>query len=360
MDKARWSHFNLIRLLAALQVLIVHGCNHLKINNFFVDAINILPGVPIFFFISGLLISAAYDRSYPNNLNKYISNRFLRIYPALWACVGISCLLVFCTGYFETVTFSSSSFLVWMGAQLSFFQFYNPSFMHGFGVGTLNGALWTISVELQFYCLTPVLFYVFNRRKSLLGFIFVGSLITNLFFRFYGDKSHLIAKLIHVSFVPWIYIFILGFWVYKNRSRVETLLDKSYMPILIAGFLLSMCFIGSYNANASNSINPIAVLFLAGILIKLSKLNFGKLTKTQAFIEKNDFSYSLYLYHMPVLNLLLYVHFNSPVFTLISLVVITSCFSIGSWFLIENPILKIKNKTLSGRSKFIKEINSTP
>lgn len=40
---------------------------------------------------------------------------------------------------------------------MSFVQFYNPDWLRGFGTGVLNGSLWSIPVELQYYVLLPFL-----------------------------------------------------------------------------------------------------------------------------------------------------------------------------------------------------------
>ena len=60
MQIDRNNNFDLIRLLAALQVLFWHGAVHLGIMprfGIFKEILFQLPGVPIFFTISGFLIS---------------------------------------------------------------------------------------------------------------------------------------------------------------------------------------------------------------------------------------------------------------------------------------------------------------
>lgn len=99
------------------------------------------PGVPIFFAISGFLISASWERS--NSLRKYFKNRFLRIYPALWFCFFLSVFVTSLTYEFKIFTFD---FFKWTLAQLTIGQFYNPDFFRDYGVGVVNGSLWTIPV----------------------------------------------------------------------------------------------------------------------------------------------------------------------------------------------------------------------
>ena len=67
-----------LRLIFAVQVVLVHVAEHLKIA--IPSVINHFPGVPAFFFVSGFLIYASYLNA-PGR--RYFENRFLRIYPAL-------------------------------------------------------------------------------------------------------------------------------------------------------------------------------------------------------------------------------------------------------------------------------------
>ena len=40
----------------------------------------------------------------------------------------------------------------------------HPDFLRGYGVGVLNGSLWTIPVELQFYALVPLIYWSLSLR----------------------------------------------------------------------------------------------------------------------------------------------------------------------------------------------------
>ena len=146
------NNLDLIRLLAAFQVVFWHSVEHLNINSALKSWIGIFPGVPIFFVISGFLIVSSYQKS--PSCFEYIRNRFLRIYPGLWLCFLITLLIVMVFGFFTAANLKQ--IILWSLCQLSFFQFYNPEFLRGFGVGVINGSLWTITVELQFYVIAPV------------------------------------------------------------------------------------------------------------------------------------------------------------------------------------------------------------
>jgi peptidoglycan/LPS O-acetylase OafA/YrhL len=333
------NHFNLIRLIAALQVLTVHALNHFEIRGPLVSALKVMPGVPTFFFISGLLICAAYERTRTKGLKAFFINRALRIYPALWASVAVTTLAVVATGYLGSREFSGLHFVAWLLGQSSFFQFYNPDFMRGFGVGVVNGALWTISVELQFYLLTPLLYLLLLRHRGWLVLLFLGSLALNVYLRLYLDWSRLGMKLTYVSFLPWIYIYLLGFVAAHRLDRVRQVLARIPLVWLLSAYVLSMLLVGAYETNASNAINPVSIVLLAACLIKLSTARLPMPQALLRFVARNDFSYGLYLIHMPVINLLLFLGWFSAYGNFLTALAVSATAAALSWYLIEKPAL---------------------
>jgi peptidoglycan/LPS O-acetylase OafA/YrhL len=64
----------------------------------------------------------------------------------------------------DTVAWSPLTMALWVGCQGSVFQFWNPEFLRAFGTGVVNGSLWTIAVEIQFYCATTLSYWSMHRR----------------------------------------------------------------------------------------------------------------------------------------------------------------------------------------------------
>lgn len=334
------NNFNLIRLLAAGQVLFVHAFNHNGIGGLGTDILKATPGVPIFYFISGYLISASYIRTRQVGLANFFRNRVLRIYPALIVCVALATIMVALTGYLATQAFSGTHFAAWVAGQMSFFQFYNPDFMRGFGVGVLNGALWTITVELQFYLLTPLLVWLYNRSKSATALLFAISVLSNVYIGWIGGERDLIEKLFSVSFVPWLFMFMLGMHLAQSPRDRDPALRIPLLPVILL-YVASMFALGGYELNAQNSINPVSFVLLAAIIFRLAHLHIPFAQKVQDYLNRNDISYGIYLYHMPMINLMLYIGAGAA--TGIPVVVVgTLILALASWYWVEKPALRKK------------------
>jgi peptidoglycan/LPS O-acetylase OafA/YrhL len=205
-------------VIVGLKVILSHSCRHFDIQDtLFFDIIRLFPSVPIFFVASGFLVSASYVRS--KSLSDYIKSRLLRIYPALYVSLGLSLIIMFSL-YSPDITLEK--FIFWIFGQLTFMQFYNPDFFRGYGSGVMNGSLWSISVQMQFYLLLPVIFMVIKKYKyrllwSVLFVILMG--INDVFYSFFKDSEtprSLIVKLCHVTIVPHLFLFLIGVFFSKT------------------------------------------------------------------------------------------------------------------------------------------------
>jgi peptidoglycan/LPS O-acetylase OafA/YrhL len=334
------NNFDLIRLFAASQVALKHILLHLEVHHHLIDLLSIFPGVPIFFFISGFLIFKSFLNT--NNVKVFSGNRILRIYPALIGCFLFSISLVFLSGYFEKNDFSLSQFWIWTVAQLTFFQIYNPEFLRGFGVGVLNGSLWTIAVELQFYILTPVLFWLICRRYWLWYAIFSIFLIVNLLSNFLGTSGFLV-KLLSISSPSWFYMFVFGAWLSTKSNWQQGIKNLNiYMLLIIYLFFAYMGWLLKWPVSG-NEINPISYILLSIFVFKMAYI---KPNLAKNLLAKNDISYGIYIYHMPIVNFMIFYKWIGKI-EYIFLAFATTCIMAAlSWFVIERPALRLKRRAL--------------
>ena len=117
-----------------------------------------------FFILSGYLVFGSYDRL--GDTATFYRRRFLRIYPAYVAAV----LLFLALGIGQALAFGRSvawsEVPLYLAANLSTLNFLHPTVGGVFAGNTvehLNGALWSIKVELMFYLLVPLLFWLATR-----------------------------------------------------------------------------------------------------------------------------------------------------------------------------------------------------
>ena len=225
---------------------------------------------------------------------------------------------------------------------MTLLQFYNPDFLRGFGVGAINGSLWTISVEIQFYLLTPVVAWLISKRNIYyLSIVIIFFCLLNILNSHLNPKTTIPEKLFNASFVPWIYMYILGGVVSNSEVAVQRILKlKAWVPILI--YTIVYLFSLEIGLGTGNHVNPLGYVFLALIIVKLA---YSLPTLSDKLLNRNDISYGIYIFHMPIVNYLLYksvVGFFGFSIAICSTLLI----AIISWRLIEKPALSLKSNQL--------------
>ncbi|MFV5345194.1 acyltransferase [Acinetobacter oleivorans] len=342
----RTNNFDLIRLLAACQVVYMHSLNHLKINGllreFFDKFLQYFPGVPIFFTVSGFLIFWAFDRNH--DIKKYSLNRILRLYPALYVCLFITVLLLIFFSSFSLLT--HTSFYIWLIGQLTVLQFYTPEILKFWGVGTPNGALWTITVEVQFYILVPIIFFLMKRLKGafVLFLLFISSLIANFYFASFDEN--IIKKLSFVSIIPYLFNFLIGSSFYIFWTKLSKFIQNKFIvwfTIYVVYFLIFGVYLGkeTHAYEMSNFFQIITTVLLSLVTLSFA---FSHKDLSDKLLKHNDISYGIYIYHMLVVNTLVAIGFlHEPIYIFFTFIV-TIILAILSWKLIEKPALSLKNR----------------
>jgi peptidoglycan/LPS O-acetylase OafA/YrhL len=347
------NNFDLVRLAAALQVAIHHSLGHLQVAQVdwpILRLTSLFPGVPIFFFVSGFLISKSFERN--PVLHEYALNRALRIYPALFVCLFVSLALVWIAGYFDVTGVQWSQVLPWALGQISFVQFYNPDFLRGYGTGVLNGSLWTIAVELQFYFLVPVLYgglrlrHVSRRASNwlLIGLVLLFLSVNQVSFAVSERHAELFwYKLLSVSFAPWFYMFLVGMLFQRNFDICYAWLKGRFVIAAVSYCAVAFAASTLLDWRLGNALHP--ALFLALCLVVFTAA-FSFPDLSDKLLGRNDLSYGVYIYHMPIVNFLLFLGMGGTITSFVSALIATLLMAYLSWVFVERPTLGVKRHPL--------------
>lgn len=294
------------------------------------------PGVPVAFFfaISGFLIASSLDRD--DNLKRFAFRRALRIYPALWIAILVPLVLYCITGVLQiNIKDIIISLPLELLTGISLHAFDTPTG----GLG--NGSLWTISVQIQFYILIAVLW---KPMKMLSTKVWMSILFSGIVLSCLDDAimqySNLFTKIYGYTVMPYLYIFFLGTFLYLQRKKYIPWL-KEHWKVLLLIFLLwhwSSELLGIDKMLPGKYINVITGVF-ATVVVIATGFGIGKIR------FKHDISYSLFLWHMPVIDILRLIGGieNSILLFGISMLVSILAALVSCKF-VEEPILRLKTK----------------
>ena len=358
----RQNNFDLIRLLAAAQVVVAHAIGHTDLGQRIppwgkqlFDALMMLPGVPIFFVISGFLITKSYEKN-PADLKGYFWRRGLRIFPALWVCLAVTLAALGIFGFLSSGFVLSPTFMAWLAGQVSFFQFYNPEHFRGFGIGVANGALWTITVELQFYLFIPIFCYLTARRK--LGKILTPALFL-VSFALYCIMDHMVNgpgeftgapiafKLLHVTLIPHLWMFMLGIFIHRNFEALEKRIEGKFLYYISAYIV----FMALQHFLIADRTVPFYLAYLPSRTILAFATIAGAFSMrslSNRLLSGTDISYGIYIYHSVVINVFVQLGLMTSMVSVAFVYLASITLALLSWHLIEKPALACKS--LSPRS----------
>lgn len=334
------NNFNLLRLFASIQVLLYHALFHLNLSegSSFADFLDYVPGVLIFFTISGFLITSSFDRS--SDLKRYLKNRLLRIFPALWVCTILTFGLLFAFRVLSVHDFLNIELLAYLFSQLTIFHFWTPDILRPWGCGVPNGSLWTIGVELQFYIILPMLFLFFKQIKLVykITLMFILSMVFNFYLRTkLGLHETNLTKLLYVSFGPYLYFFLFGSLMYLNWEKLRKYVEGKFLIYL--GLYLSF----SFYTRITPAYYPSNLELLSNLLLSMLIISAAySYPKIGSYINEIDLSYGVYLYHMPVINAFITLGLIGNYWYVLGVFLITISVSFSSFYLIEKPALRLK------------------
>ena len=348
----RENNFDLIRLFAALQVVVLHSTGHMNIPvpSWFFSVLGFFPGVPIFFFLSGMLVT--YSLSSSSSLQSFYMKRVRRVFPALWVAFGVAALLLIAFGQLTVNELGLPSFWLWVVTQLTFLQFFNPEFFRHFGTGVVNGSLWTISVEIGFYLVLPFIVLVGSRvraaakspRTSLQAVLIPTVLLSYALFVYLlqlgnlnssGPKAPIWVLLLNQTFVPHLWLFGLGMLAYLQYDVLKARLSKGW---LVLGAYLLLSFAGMRWEPATSPIFYLA----SRLLLCATIFSLGACCKPIAgkLLRGWDLSYGLYVFHMLVVNTFIALKFQGSWTNMFLIICISVAIAALSWKFVERPSIR--------------------
>lgn len=315
------NNFNGVRLIAALLVLVGHA--------FVLDGSSVprMLGVPlhswgvnIFFCVSGYLIAGSRERGL--STPRFLWHRAIRIFPALWAFVIVTMLVIgpLASRLPMHTYFGSPDTWKYLTNLLLAADYTLPGVFSSdvHARGAINGSLWTLGLE--FGCYLAVLAVGLLRSRALRSGLYVAGALGGAVLA--TQHGALTSPMILCVF-------------FCSAAALRLLLSQpSWRMALTCAAVLTIVPSGYPQQVTQWIALPILVVW------------FGS-HNTPVFRDAaiaGDLSYGVYLWGYTVQQLTLDVFGRLPVSVSIALVVpLTFACALGSWWLIERPALRLKS-----------------
>ena len=327
------NNLDIVRYYLSFAVLFAHFAELTGTANYFPTSSYTAVGG--FFMLSGFLVFFSYLRS--KSLKQYFLRRAQRIMPPYIAIV-LLCAVggVFITNLSAGDYFSSSQFWQYLGANLTFANFLQPSLpgvFEGQVYESVNGSLWTMKVEVLLYLSIPLAawFMMRSSRVWALVLIYVLSYIYKVWMgHMYVESGEMIYRIMQRQVGGQLLFFYSGVAILMYFDYFQRHIRLLFPIALAVG-------IASKFVNWVDAIEPLCIAIVI--------IGFAYNCRWFVWMRKYDnIAYDIYLFHYPVIQLVVYWGLPERNIYLALAVVIgmTLLLSLLSWYFIERPVMRHK------------------
>ncbi len=312
------NNFTLLRLLLAVLVVIGHykllsGAPTSNVPYNFADA-----GVDAFFVVSGFLIAGSFERSH--GVMSFYTRRIFRLVP-MYVFVVLA-QTIFIISWLPAGPFSAiHETLRYLICNLAFANFAQHDIagllQSHLLVPTLNPSLWTLKIEIGFYLISPAVFMAVRRWGAgvLLG-IFVASAL----FEFFGNRLGLDQYARQLPGQMQFFVVGIATYYYAQNVRIN--------PIIAFAVSIGFFIIWTWLWPLPPGIRPLIVgafVFCFALQLPVIPLRF-------------DLSYSVYLQHGPMIQILLFLGlYRDRAWMLGAVLVSVLALSVATEHFVEKP-----------------------
>ena len=258
---------------------------------------NSATAVGCFFALSGFLVFQSFYKA--PNVVYFLRRRALRILPPYFSVVFFAFICGIIITNLEHIDYLTSwgtwKYLI---ANLSFMNFIEPRLPGVFEnniISVVNGSLWTMKVEWGLYLSIPIVAWIISRFKTNKIKLSIAIIILSIAYRFSftllfeatGNELYFTWGKQFLGMLSYFYSGVLFYLLYDKIMQYRWwILSVLIMIMLLADF------IPYYGIILSPIIESTVVL------IACFTGNWGKILD-----NKNNFSYDIYLFHFPVIQL---------------------------------------------------------
>ncbi|KQN24418.1 hypothetical protein ASF00_16415 [Sphingomonas sp. Leaf34] len=334
-SRLRVNNFDGLRLIFAAMVVVFHVAllSQAPQLDWLYRYVSSGFAVQAFFVVSGFLVTMSFDNT--TSLVSYAKKRIFRIAPAYIVVILVAAFaLVAISTLSPGQYFADPRWRSYVASNLMLSNFRQPTlpgvFTNNFEPA-VNGSLWTIKLEVMFYCLVPFIVWASRRfgYKPVVAALFVFSILWHGAFAYYADahNSDLAARF--AKQLPGQLAFFAGgtFAYYRTRDGLPP--PAAWMVVCaVAGYALTQGMVFLVLA-------PICVtLIVYWASIRVPQLWSAK--------RSGDLSYGLYLYHFPIVQVLIALGAfkAAPIASLFAVCGLAFAAALVSWHVIEKNALR--------------------
>jgi len=305
-----------LRFFAATSIVLFHSFETFhfgkSINSFFPT----WQSVSFFFILSGFILTYVYENfDHPGSVKRFFIARFARIWPLHCATLLLT-IFIFSGWYWQQSVKPGSLETFWLPLVSNLFLVQSWIPLSGF-IYSFNAVSWSISVELAFYLLFPLLL-VRTRYSWPVKLFLTFTLSISIMYLLYiyrVDDNTAILRLVLNSPLARLFEFTVGMFTAELYSRIKvvyvpgrvaaTVVEFVVLILVLFGMIMSLRwgdaisvylgFPGKMWFVVGNSNVIFVALFI--LVMALARGGLSSFLSKRIFVFLGEISFSIYLLH---------------------------------------------------------------
>lgn len=335
------NNLDLLRLVLASIVALFHVYALTNLSAFSAFDRYLSPHFAVkgFFVISGMLIYRSYTRS--SSVSSYFEKRVRRIYPAYFTVITVTAACMCFVSTLPPSKYFGLGLLKYLGANLFFLNFLAASLPGVFATHVnpaVNGALWTLKIEVIFYLCVPLLYSLCTRfgTKKVVSGVFAFSCAWKYGFAWLDhlrmqalgigpDGPRTIFARLEVQFPAQLAYFTAGVLLLLYFDKLK----NHFLSIAVISAIL-------YLNDHFFTHESLDIFWISGLVFVVGFYRYlGNVSKY------GDFSYGVYIVHWPIIQILIAsgIAALNPGLFLFLVLSLTALGSFFMWHLVEKKFL---------------------
>jgi len=300
-----------------------------------------------FFILSGYWITLMFEKKYSlkeNPLKTFYISRVWRLFPIFYAFTIIGFFVWWLTDRSVPSVINSlhgiDSAVFWLSNTVLFTYYSLPKV-------TILVPAWSLDIEMQFYILFPLLFYIGYKNYKRLNYIFLATLLSFVYVSV--CYSNLWVK---NSMLVYLYLFVFGMIIYFRKLQFKSITEK--ICIIIALIITALQYVFPYSIHHYKDEASVYYIMLSFVLVALFVPTLANSVRRTS--DKNDrfwgeMSFLVYLSHWVWIKP--YGFFSEGTSTLVHTIylllffAVTFLSSLIIYKLIDRPMEKLRHQWIN-------------
>lgn len=305
--------------------------------------------VILFFVLSGFALAHQLRNFSIENYPKFVAKRFLRIYPTYYIAIGFSAILLYLISKYLPSSLGGNGltrwFYIWSSTSFDKELFISSITLLSHLGNSLLVAVWSLFYEVWISLIFPFALFFLWQSKLFIRIVSM-SIFSGISYYLWQYGQFIDNQWQAIVYYSWYFVF--GAFLYYMHDKLSIFANIWVLFVGLLCYFSNYILFGKINDRFSHQL----IIGFGSFIILLNGIHnevFKNVLRSPLLKFYGKISYSLYLFHLPILYALSYIILRNYDIWLVKILVIpiTTLFAYVNFQMCERPFINMAKKYFS-------------